>query len=149
MGYRVGARQHEESHSADHSSYEVGVLFTMQRLAAWLTRLRDSTTNLLDSTILYASSDVGEGESHVQSRAPILLGGRGTSGGNPYLRAGQSFMAPGAAVPTNPADPRIFQAAAGNSSEILLTCLRCFDPAAPSVGDAELGATNVVSGLLA
>jgi hypothetical protein len=162
LGYRPGARQHEESHSGDQSSYRVGVLFAMQQLSEWMFRLRGTDrngmqiglSNLLDSTILYASSDVGQGLSHTQQRAPMVLGGRGSKNGIPYLRPGQSFMAPGAefkspGVPFAPGDSRTGFNGAGNSSEVLLTCLRCFDPNVTrtangtSVGDGMLGATGL------
>jgi hypothetical protein len=160
-GWSTGSRQHSESHTADHTYYNRGIEFAMENLAHLFDRLRGvdrqgntiGTSNLLDSTIVYASSDVGWGLSHTQRRTPIILGGRGQEGQDFYLRSGQHYVSPGSelTLPQHkrlvPNDPFSTDApVGGSSSEIQLTCLRAFDPAAASgatsFGDAQLGASG-------
>jgi hypothetical protein len=95
-------------------------------------------TTLLDSTILYASSD--HGWFHQLNRQPVLLVGHGRGhlkfpgihfqavAGNPTLTD------PGGALPAGSLN-LFAQPAARNTSDVLLTCLRAFDPNAASVGE--------------
>jgi hypothetical protein len=128
--------------------YDLGVDYTMRQLADFIYRLKGfdrarnaigGASNLLDSTILYATTDVAWGQSHMQERAPQILAGRGMKDGNPYLRAGQHFILPGAVLGAT--DPRAYSTVTeGSATDVLLTVLRGFDPSAnratpTSVGD--------------
>jgi hypothetical protein len=92
----------------------------MSRFADFLTTLKSKADptggNLLDNTLVYFSSDCSEGWNHSVDAQPMIVAGRG--GG--YLKP-QSVH---------------YASNGGNPSDVLLTMLRHFDPAAPSVGAA-------------
>jgi hypothetical protein len=119
------------------NGYEQNINYIMNRYGDWMRSLRgrlepDGVTNLLDTTILYASSDCANGN-HKISRQPILLGGHGRG----HLRSpGIHFQA---RAPDAGDLNGLSQPADGNMSSVLLTCLRAFDPAAASVGDLVTG----------
>jgi hypothetical protein len=76
-------------------------------------------------------------------RMPVILGGRGTKNGLPYLQPGISYIHPDAVIGPMASRKGFSVATGGNISDVLLTCLRCFDPAAndgaaTSVGDVTL-----------
>lgn len=115
------------------TGYEQNVRFIMNRYGDWMRALRsrlepDGVTNLLDTTILYATSDCANGN-HMINRQPLLIGGHGRG----HLKSpGIHFQA---AAPNPGPLNELSQPAAGNISDVLLTCLRAFDPAATSFGD--------------
>jgi hypothetical protein len=117
------------------TGYEQNIRFIMDRYGDWMRALKnrlepDGVTNLLDTTILYASSDCANGN-HQINRQPILIGGHGRGH---LLSPGIHYQAiAGTAGTLNSGS----QPAAGNMSDVLLTCLRAFDPAATSVGDVS------------
>ncbi len=127
----VGATgtHHINSHGANEE-YHLGIVLAMQALSDLMQTLEAvedfDGSNLLDSTILYATSDCAIGWSHSVRRQPIILGGHGRG----YLRyPGIHYQA----VPA--ADPNANDAPSeGNMSDVLLACLRAFDPEAESVG---------------
>ena len=81
--------------------------------------------SLLDTSIIYACSDISTGASHSVSRQPIMLAGTGRG----YLKhPGIHYQA--TSWNGNHNNPN----GAGNMSDVLLTCLQAFDPAADSVG---------------
>lgn len=117
----------------------------MERLSDLLQTLRDTEdidgTNLLDSTIVLASSDCSIGWTHSVRRHPILLAGRGRG----WLRhPGTHYQAVAADDPNAPNAPT-----AGNTSDVLLTCLRAFDPAAASIGSSEAGSDTPLTAIMA
>jgi hypothetical protein len=126
----LGAQHHSASHNNDgDSTYRAGVTYQMEKLAELLTRLQSEQeidgTNLLDSTILYASSDCSTGNTHSIQRQPIILAGKGRD----YL------VHPGIHYQTAPwnnnnGSPN----GSGNMSDVLLSCLQAFDPAATEIG---------------
>lgn len=124
-----GNTHHVLSHQGGED-YHRCIVFIMERFAEMLDILRNTVdfdgTNLLDSTIVYGSSDCSIGWSHSIRRQPIILGGHGRG----YLvNPGIHYQA----VPSaNPNDGGA--ATAGNLSDVLLSVLRAFDPAAASVG---------------
>lgn len=124
-----GSTQHVLSHQGGEA-YHLGVVYIMERLAELIAILRDTQdidgTSLLDSTILYGSSDCSIGWSHSIRRQPIILAG---SGRGYLVNPGIHYQA--VASP----DPNAGNAAStGNMSDVLLSLLRAFDPAAASVG---------------
>jgi hypothetical protein len=122
------------------TGYEQNIRFIMNRYGDWMRALKghlepDGVTNLLDTTILYASSDCANGN-HMINRQPILIGGHGRG----HLKSpGIHFQA--VAGDGGPTLNSGSQPAAGNMSDVLLTCLRAFDPAAASVGDVSGAST--------
>jgi hypothetical protein len=103
--------------------------------------------NLLDSTIMLASSDLSIGWRHSIERHPMVLIG---SGGGHLRHPGTHVQA----IENNPGDPNGMNLsqmipAAGNTSDILLSCLLAFDPAATSVGGGEAQSTTPLSAILA
>ena len=134
--------QHGNSH-ANNQQYHDGIQFIVARYAELLATLRDTPDvegNLLDSTMVFCSSELSQGWSHSWQRQPILIGGHACG----YLQyPGIHYQA----IPQN--NPSDDQTAAGNTSDILLTMLRAFDPAAPSVGGGAPMSTNVLSDIMA
>jgi hypothetical protein len=117
----------------------------MDRFGDWLRKFKehvepDGVTSLLDTTIFYASSDCAFGDNHQINRQPVLLGGHGRGSlkfpgthfravdGNPALVPEDSDWPTGTLNDPN-------QPAARNTADVLLTCLRAFNPSASSVGD--------------
>ena len=95
----------------------------MQRFAAMLEKFKAAVDvdgkNLLDTSIIFCSSDCAEGLTHSVERQPIILAGHGR---DKLIYPGIHYQA--APYPTS----------AGNTSDVLLTCLKAFDPAATAVG---------------
>jgi hypothetical protein len=118
---------HNNTHNGGaQEAVHQGVLYIMARFNDFLTTLRNVVEpdglNLLDSTIVYCSSDCSEGISHSIQRQPIILAGHGRN----------SLKFPGIHYQAAPSPQSV-----GNMSDVLLSCLRAFDPAAPSVGKDE------------
>ncbi len=70
-------------HQASHTNgdlYADGVTYTMARIADLMITLRDTElvngTNLLDSAIVYGTSDCAVGWTHGIARQPLVLVGR-------------------------------------------------------------------------
>jgi len=129
LGGGDGTTHHVLSHQGGED-YHRGIVFIMERFAEMISILGATPDvdggNLLDSTIIYGSSDCSIGWSHSIRRQPIVLAGTGRG----YLvNPGIHYQA----VPSaNPNDGNA--ATAGNMSDVLLTLLQAFDPAATSVG---------------
>lgn len=133
--------QHGNSH-ANNQEYHDGIQFVIARYAELLATLRDTPDgagNLLDSSMVFCSSELSQGWSHSWQRPPILIGGH----------AHDHLQNPGIhyqAVPQN--NPSDDQTSAGNTTDILLTMLRAFDPTAPSVGGGAQISTSVLSEIM-
>jgi hypothetical protein len=130
---------HNQSGTGDDGqiAYDQNVRFIMNRFGDWMRALKnhlepDGTTTLLDSTILFASSDCANGL-HQINRQPILLGGHGRGH---LLSPGIHFQAVAGNTTLGSLNQNA-QPAARNTSDVLLTCLRAFDPTAASVGDLD------------
>lgn len=121
---------HDNTHN-DNRQGQVhdGVVYSMER-AAYLANAMKSKVdplgdNLLDTGVMMVGSDCSEGISHHVSRQPYILLGN--------LR--------GALVPrwhyqsTPLQDIGGGYASSGNTSDVLMTVLKAFNPAATSVGD--------------
>ncbi|HEX6278291.1 MAG TPA: DUF1552 domain-containing protein [Polyangiaceae bacterium] len=147
FGVDVGNTDEETHHSWSHNrsgtgadgqnAYEQNIRYIMNRFGDWMRALKAQVepngTTLLDSTILFASSDCAYG-SHMINRQPILLGGHGRGH---LVHPGIHFQA----IAGNPALGTLnldTQPAARNTSDVLLTCLNAFNPAATSVGDLTI-----------
>ncbi|MEX1367390.1 MAG: DUF1552 domain-containing protein [Nannocystaceae bacterium] len=135
---------HVLSHQGGEN-YHQGIVYVMERFSQMMQVLANTQdfdgTNLLDSTIVYGSSDCSIGWSHSIRRQPIILGGHGRG----YLvNPGIHYQA----VPS--ANPDAGNTASeGNMSDVLLAILRAFDPAAPSVGGGAPMSTTPLDEIIA
>jgi len=141
----AGEIHHNASHQGPgNATYQAGITYQMQKFAD-LLEIFDATEDLngdslLDTSIIYATSDCSTGASHSVARQPILLAG----GGRGYLRhPGIHYQA--TAWNDSHNDP----SADGNMSDVLLTCLQAFDPDATSVGGGALESTTPLSDVVA
>jgi hypothetical protein len=100
-------------------------IWTMQQLAVLLEGLMNQTEgagNLLDNTVLFASSDASSGLTHSTEDMPIVLAGKG---GGTLVHPGIHYRSP----------------SGENTSDILLAMLKCLVPDATEVG-SENGYSN-------
>jgi len=138
-------QHHSASHNGpDDSNYRAGVVYQMERLSQVLQIFQNTTEvngdNLLDSTIVYASTDCSTGQAHSINRQPIILAGHGRG----YLvNPGIHYRA--TAWNGSHGGPN----AAGNTSDVLLTCLQAFDPGATSVGGGAPQSNTPLSDVIA
>jgi hypothetical protein len=135
--------QHGDSHAGDES-YNQGIVYIMTRIADLMRTFRDTMdldgTHLLDSSLIFASTEVSQGWSHSWQRLPILLGGTGRG----------HLVYPGihhqAIAPVAPGDD---YTSAGNTTDVLLTLARAFDPEIESIGGGAQISTSTIDDLLA
>ena len=123
--------QHNSSH-ANNTSYHNGIVFGMECVSHLMQQLlayeEPDGTNLLESSILFMSSELSQGWSHSWQRQPIIVGGTGRG----YMRhPGTHYRA----IPQN--NPNDDQTSAGNTTDILVALLQAFDPEATSVGGGD------------
>jgi hypothetical protein len=115
---------HDNTHNYPGSVEDVheAVVYLMEQFAYLLQKLKDTPDgvngNLLDNTIVFCSSDCSEGWSHSIQRQPMIVAGRG---GGSLVHPGIHYQSP----------------SGENPSDVLLTCLQAFDPAATQVGADE------------
>lgn len=117
---------HSSSNNIQNNQVHNAVLFLMGRLAKLGEKLRSTLepdgTNLLDSTIVYASSDCSEGWSHSIDRQPVILLGHGRN----------ALKYPG--IHHRAAPFTSVNNSTGNISDVLLSVLQAYNPAASSIG---------------
>jgi hypothetical protein len=135
---------HSASHSAGSELFHQGVVYQMQKLADLLQVFQATPDvggeSLLDTTMIYATTDCSTSFTHSISRQPIVIAGKARG----YLvHPGIHYQATPWAG--NVASPN----SAGNMSDALLTCLRCFDPEAASVGGGPGLSTSIIGDLVA
>jgi hypothetical protein len=142
----ANSQHHSSSHvNGGNQNYHSGVVYMMEKLAQLLETLKNTEDadggNLLDSTIVYASTDCSTPWVHSIARQPIILAGTGRG----YLAyPGVHYQA----TPWNSSQNS--PNAAGSTSQALLTCLKAFDPNADAVGGGPAGAaTSVISEVIA
>jgi len=123
----------DQHHSASHNgandlNWLAGIEYSIQKLAQLVGIFADTPDGagtLLDSSIIYASTDCSTGASHSIERQPIILIGHGHN----YLQfPGIHYQA----TPWNGNDNQ--PNAAGNTTDVLLACLQAFDDTATSIG---------------
>lgn len=134
---------HGHSHANDEG-YHNNIVFIMQLLSNLMQTLLATPdadgTSLLDSTLIFASSEVAQGFSHAWQRQPIIIGGHGRG----WLEhPGVHYQA---IAPNYPGDD---QTAAGNTTDVLLALARCFDPDHPSIGAGPPMSVTPLSDILA
>ncbi len=141
----AGEIHHNASHQGPGNAiYQAGITYQMQKFADLLEVFQNTTDaagdNLLDSTIIYATSDCSTGASHAIARQPIMLAGHGRG----------HLVHPGIHYQTEPFNGNDNNPnGAENMSDVLLSCLRAFDPDADSVGAGEAGSNNPLTDILA
>jgi len=135
---------HNHSHMMDEG-YRDGVRYIYGRLADLMTTLQATDDgggrNLLDNTIVYATSDCAHGETHQYVRMPIVLGG---AGGGHLVHPGVHYQSIAAANPHGGNAPN-----SGNTSDVLLACLQAFDPEATEIGADEAYSDTPLTAILA
>lgn len=135
LGQQVGHHYNTHDPGAQQQVHE-GVVYLMQRFAAFLEKFKAAVDidgkNLLDTSIVFCSSDCSEGLSHSIDRQPILLAGHGRG----------KLIYPGIHVQAAP-----FPTTAGNTSDALLTCLQAFDPAATEIGSGAPRSTTPLAAI--
>ena len=139
-----GSTQHVLSHQGGESYHE-GIVYIMERFSQMLQILGSTPdfdgSNLLDSTIVYGSSDCSIGWSHSIRRQPIILAGTGRG----YLvNPGIHYQEIAAADPNANNAP-----SEGNMSDVLLALLQAFDPGATSVGGGSAQSNSPLTDILA
>jgi hypothetical protein len=146
----VAAPHHVVSHATDEQpgaqQHHEGVVFLMQRLADFLARFDAAPdaagTTLLDSAIVLATTEVTRGWTHEYERQPCILAG----GGRGWLRQPGTHLQ--AIAPADPNDPAQGPSAR-NVCDVMLTCLRAFDPDAQAFGSGVTQSTAVIDEILA
>ena len=134
---------HGHSHANDEG-YNQNVQFIMSCIAQILVTLRDTEDadgeSLLESTLLFASSELSQGWSHSWQRQPMIIGGHGRN----HLRyPGVHYQA------TPQQSPDDDQTSAGNTTDVLLTLARAFDPGIASVGGGAMMSNTPLSAIMA
>ncbi len=109
------------------------LIFIMQQLAYLLERLKDTpdgASNLLDNSIVYATSELGVGRDHNVRDLPMLLAGRG----------GGALVHPGIHYRSESNE---------NNSDVLLAILQSLVPQATEIGGGGGHSTTPCAGILA
>lgn len=137
IGQEVG--HHYNTHDP-HAQGEVhrGVVYIMEHLAYLLEQMKATVDpmgrNLLDTGLVYCSSDCAEGLTHSIKRQPILLAGHRR---NKLAHPGVHYRAVEGSA----------NVAAGNTSDVLLSVLQAYDPSASQVGGDVAGSTTPLAAL--
>lgn len=132
LGQSAFEHHNDNSHAGGDANgrYTAVVTYLMSRLAHLAENLVNEVDpaggNLLDSTIIYCSTDCGPGWSHSLRRQPILLIGHGR---DKLAFPGIHYQA----IPYGGSESA--PDAAGNTADVLLTVLQAYDPDATQVGD--------------
>ena len=132
----VGATMghHDLTHDAGQNDMvDAATIFTMQQLAYLLEQLHGASEgagNILDNSVLFASSDASSGLTHSTSDMPIVLAG---GGGGTLVHPGIHYRSP----------------SGENTSDILLAMLQCVVPEATEVGSGNGHSTTPLAALLA
>lgn len=134
---------HTHSHS-DDQGYHDNIVFIMSCIAQLMITLQNTVDfegeSLLESTLIFASSELSQGWSHSWQRQPIIIGGHGRG----HLRhPGVHYRA---VAQSGPYDD---QTSAGNTTDVLLALARAFDPTIGSVGGGPMISTTPLADILA
>lgn len=130
IGQNFGHHLNTHDEGGEQPNVNAGVVYAMQRFATLVDKMKaeeDPTgLNLLDTSVVFMSSDCSEGRTHSVSRQPVVLVGHGRN----------KLVYPGVHVQATPKSGDEYSLAAGkNTSDILFTALKAYDPTATSVGD--------------
>ncbi|MFO0550827.1 MAG: DUF1552 domain-containing protein [Polyangiaceae bacterium] len=129
IGQSGGHHMNTHNEPSNQPMVHAGVTYAMQQFAYLCEKMRStvdpSGLSLLDTGLALMGSDCSIGRSHSVARQPYLLVGKGRdsfTGSYHYQKVARS-------------GDEYSLAAAGNTSDVLYTVLRSFDPTAASVGD--------------
>lgn len=130
LGQTVGHHQNTHDEAGDQPEVNAGIEYSMKRFAYLLEKMKAEVDvtglNLLDTSVVYMSSDCSEGRTHSVSRQPVILVGHGRN----------KLVYPGVHVQATPLLGTEYKlAAAKNTSDILYTAVKAYDPSATSVGE--------------
>lgn len=140
IGQSGQEHHNDNSHQGGDANgrYTDAVKYIIARLGHLATNLMNEAEpgggNLLDSTIMFCTSDCGPGWTHSLRRQPILLIGHGY---NALAYPGIHYQA------TPYGGPDGSPNATGNTSDALLTVLQAFDPDATQFGSMDASGGNV------
>lgn len=143
LGQSSFEHHNDNSHAGGDAGgrYTAVVTYLMQRLAHLAVNLKEQVDptgkNLLDSTIIYCSTDCGPGWTHSLRRQPIVLIGHAH---DKLAYPGIHYQAAPYGGSAGTPD------AAGNTSDVLLTVLQAYDPSATEIGDMTTTGGNVTHG---
>ena len=142
-----GVSHHAASHSNSGGGVQAhhqGVIYIMDKLSEMLQVFQNTEDfggeNLLDTMILYASSD-SSNYNHSIARQPIILAGHGRGH---LVHPGIHYQT----EPWNGSNGSMINSS-GNTSDVLLSCLRAFDPNASSVGGGPPMSTTPLTEIMA
>jgi hypothetical protein len=126
---------HKNTHSWPSKQPEIhaAVLYHMQRLNHLLELMYNTphgAGNLLDQSVVFASSDCSEGWTHSVDDQPMIVAGKG----------GGSLVYPGVHVKSPNGQ---------NPSDVLLSILQAFDPTATSVGGGACASSTPLAAIKA
>ncbi|MCA9654276.1 MAG: DUF1552 domain-containing protein [Myxococcales bacterium] len=131
LGQSMG--HHDMTHDGGlNDAVDAATIETMANLAYLLEALSltsEGTGNLLDNSVVFASSDASSGLSHSVENMPVVVAGGG----------GGALAHPGVHLRND----------GGNSSDILLSCARTVCPELPQIGGGPGLSTSTVAGLMA
>jgi hypothetical protein len=134
LDQNVGHHLNTHDEGGSQPNVHAGVIYIMRQFAYLLERMKaevDATgKNLLDTSIVFASSDCAEGVSHTIERQPIILVGHGR----------EKLRYPGIHYQASPRNAP----AQGNTTDVLLTVARCFDRNIPSIGAGAPMSTTII-----
>jgi len=134
----TGAGHHDLTHDGSteaQNKVHDATVFTMECFSSMLQKLRampEGAGNVLDNSLLLATSDLAEGLTHSVDDYPILLAGR----------AGGAMRFPGIHV----RGPSLIRK---NTSDVLVTILRAMGSNRTSIGTGTSASSSVVSEVLA
>ncbi|MCA9683013.1 MAG: DUF1552 domain-containing protein [Myxococcales bacterium] len=129
---------HQASHSPNTwgvgGYFDNGQIYMMERFNYFLNKLKNATdldgTSLLDNSMVMLSSDCSDGATHAITRQPIILAGHGRG----YLKY------PGIHYQPMPLGNYNYGSwpgnSTGNTTDVLVSLLRAFDPNVSWVGEA-------------
>jgi hypothetical protein len=144
---------HEYSHNTGSwgmgDAFDNGQIYMAARFAYLLDRMVNTIeidgTNLLDNSIVLMSSDCSDGATHSIRRQPMLLAGHGSG----YLKYPGIHYQP-APLSGNYSYGTHPGPSSGNCSDVLLSILRAFDPAASFIGEQNgAGSGTALTDILA
>ncbi|MEM6994515.1 MAG: DUF1552 domain-containing protein [Myxococcota bacterium] len=135
---------HNLSHQND-DSYRDGIRYLLGQLSTFMQTLLATEDlaglPLLDSTIVYATTEVAVGYTHQVNRQPLILGGHGRGH---LVHPGIHHQAIAAEEPHGSMAP-----SAGNISDVLLSLAQGFDPTATEIGSEEPFSDTPLDAILA
>jgi hypothetical protein len=130
INQNVGHHYNTHDPGAQQDRVHPGVIYAHQKMAYLLEEMQKVTdptgATLLDSSLVMSSSDCSVGLSHSVSRQPFILVGKLRD----RMKAKYHHQVAGP-FNGNSSNPN----AAGNTSDVLFTILKAFNPEATSIGD--------------